>query len=710
MPHVDDQGSITMISYEPEGSFRTPQFDYNSKPQSLCYVLDLQDIAEEMSDDSNLVISIHSDGVWSYMLQYDELMLYQLQLNHSAAEDVCIKKGGHLASVGSQEEQDKMKSRAFGWNTLLGGRRDKNDDWFWLDGKTWAYQNWFAGTQEGECLTLRNSQHGQWVGDSCDTKMSFICAANEQAISGNHTFVMQKAFLSIPHFRFWWNHNPDPLSRQKKVFQIMWTIEKRKQPDLRQFVTGDISGSIITPGFGSLAPPEFYENSHEYTAVIQLPYNVSDMMGNDTFVVEVDIRMPYDEIELLTMSLHYEFNHLEMDWFDAEAFCVSKGGHLASASTPNDWHRLQEFYAKVLPEGKDYDDFLYVWRGGHDQYLEGRWEWTDRSKWSDEHWMIDEPMNDRWDKDFLQLVASKSTGSEWIAWRSNDTAESICQVPSKMVIRESTQLVFSSENISTVQLTWVGAVGKQHSNHDNDSFVGGFKLKWHLDGANVSNQETKGEETINWKLKKSYENPASANRNMRIVLNLVREAKKHKVSETKIWNSVLKHRWNAHTLKKANPCLSDQVKQTIYRIAQELNLTIGFNGWIPEYDMFLGAKLLSVINDCSARLVEVIKLSVFFESLLTNESLETVVAATMNSIQPRAEDTIKDFTAINVWYEELDKRYDFSMGLAVTGLFTTNQLRQLRKLAPPYLKGVTGSVASLSSQNRNSVGLQLSGT
>ena len=51
-----------------------------------------------------------------------------------------------------------------------------------------------------------------------------------------------------------------------------------------------------------------------------------------------------------------------------------------------------------------------------------------------------------------------------------------------------------------------------------------------------------------------------------------------------------------------------------------------------------------------------------FESLLTNENLNTVVAATMHTIQPRAGDNIKDFTAINMWYQRLEERYNFSLG------------------------------------------------
>ena len=132
-------------------------------------------------------------------------------------------------------------------------------------------------------------------------------------------------------------------------------------------------------------------------------------------------------------------------------------------------------------------------------------------------------------------------------------------------------------------------------------------------------------------------------------------------------------------------------------------MTIGFDSWIPEDDLALGAQLLSAIKYYPHNMVDAAKMSVFFEFLLTNYSLKTVVAATINSIQPREGDTIKDFTAINMWFEELDKRYNFSIGPIVVVLSTTEQLKQLKTLDPPYLKNANRNI-SLFAQARNLIG------
>ena len=64
---------------------------------------------------------------------------------------------------------------------------------------------------------------------------------------------------------------------------------------------------------------------------------------------------------------------------------------------------------------------------------------------------------------------------------------------------------------------------------------------------------------------------------------------------------------------------------------QDLALSYDWNLWIPEENIRLGTELYSVLS-CPAELVEAAKLSKLFESLILNENLNTVVAATMHNI------------------------------------------------------------------------------
>ena len=139
---------------------------------------------------------------------------------------------------------------------------------------------------------------------------------------------------------------------------------------------------------------------------------------------------------------------------------------------------------------------------------------------------------------------------------------------------------------------------------------------------------------------------------------------------------------------KSNPCLGEnEVAKVIFKTGQDLRLNYDWNIWITEKDIRLEIELFSAVHFCPDSLIEAAKLSKLFESLITNENLNTVVAATMHNIQPRAGDNIKDFTAINMWYQRLDERYNFALGAAILPLMTTDSLTQLEALDSPFLQG-----------------------
>ena len=124
------------------------------------------------------------------------------------------------------------------------------------------------------------------------------------------------------------------------------------------------------------------------------------------------------------------------------------------------------------------------------------------------------------------------------------------------------------------------------------------------------------------------------------IMNLVRESKIHKVKKREIRKTLLNYRWNIEILKTSS-CLNEtQVAEMIYKTGQDLNLRYGWNIWVPEEDLAFGMELYSALHYCTKQLEEEAKLSAMFESLLKKENLNTVVAATMENIQPRAGDNI----------------------------------------------------------------------
>ena len=63
----------------------------------------------------------------------------------------------------------------------------------------------------------------------------------------------------------------------------------------------------------------------------------------------------------------------------------------------------------------------------------------------------------------------------------------------------------------------------------------------------------------------------------------------------------------------------------------------------------------------------------------------------MHNIQPRGGDNIKDFTAINTWYQRLEERYNFSLERHTLPLMTTDSLAHLAALDPPFMHKYKGT-------------------
>ena len=78
----------------------------------------------------------------------------------------------------------------------------------------------------------------------------------------------------------------------------------------------------------------------------------------------------------------------------------------------------------------------------------------------------------------------------------------------------------------------------------------------------------------------------------------------------------------------------------------DLGLKHGISSSISDEELAFGIELFSVVHHCPSSILEAAKLSVFFESLLINHNLNTVVAATMHNIQPS--NNVEDFTVINM--------------------------------------------------------------
>ena len=451
---ADGQINLPEVTFQKEG---------DEELLHMHYRLDLPDNIEELVGDDQLVLDVRSEQEWSYRLLNEKYSVYTVHTLYSQergktmfdAENFCQIWHSHISSVGSKEEQDEIEKLAInGLSSMhneiwLGGTRTlEGTGWQWLDGRDWTYQKWDFEEPNNEtgydCIAYR--KRNAWFSGPCTLLQPFICQSARTMKVGNQTFSMKGALGMRRTFHLWRN-----VSKEREVSEFVprFWIEENETADDQELVSREVEGSITTPGLGTTPPPDYYEKMHKFTAVVELPKNFTKIIGDGALVVDLDVSFPDgqpgNEVQVLVTGPKLEYFNLERDWYSAEKFCVSRGGHLASVPSPYHWQRFLDFIEK---QGLEED----LWLGGSDEKAEGDWRWSDGNKWSDEeHWRIGMPSN-------LSLRnCLKTRYGKWYDTHCTGGKSFVCEVQTTQRIGEDTQLVFTSKNLTAagIQVSWV---------------------------------------------------------------------------------------------------------------------------------------------------------------------------------------------------------------------------------------------------------------
>ncbi|MFP4105107.1 MAG: lectin-like protein [Phycisphaerae bacterium] len=93
-----------------------------------------------------------------------------------AAKKACEKRGGYLACIESEKEQQFIADLADGRYLSLGGTdEDEEGRWVWINGSKWDYTAWMPGQPNnygGDENYLATYDNGDWV-DVADTGGGF---------------------------------------------------------------------------------------------------------------------------------------------------------------------------------------------------------------------------------------------------------------------------------------------------------------------------------------------------------------------------------------------------------------------------------------------------------------------------------------------------------------------------------------------------------
>uniref|UniRef100_A0A4W3H3C0 Mannose receptor C-type 1 n=1 Tax=Callorhinchus milii TaxID=7868 RepID=A0A4W3H3C0_CALMI len=128
------------------------------------------------------------------------------------ARDICILKGGNLATIESDYEQAfaTMSLNGFPTNVWIGLNDINSENKFtWTNGKPMIYTNWAKGFPSGSSFTFRSqnadcvwlsinkkNEEGCWVDNDCSLKRGFVCQKDkDRALTLGPTTVPEPTYI-----------------------------------------------------------------------------------------------------------------------------------------------------------------------------------------------------------------------------------------------------------------------------------------------------------------------------------------------------------------------------------------------------------------------------------------------------------------------------------------------------------------------------------
>jgi predicted outer membrane repeat protein len=110
----------------------------------------------------------------------------------------------------------------------------------------------------------------------------------------------------------------------------------------------------------------------------------------------------------------YGFCDEQRTWYEAEAYCVADGMHLASITSDTEG---QYVYDNIC------DTYAFI--GGSDEAVEGTWTWTDGTAWGYTDWYTDDGQPDDYDNENCLLI--EDTAAQWYDFECSSPQPFVCE-------------------------------------------------------------------------------------------------------------------------------------------------------------------------------------------------------------------------------------------------------------------------------------------
>ena len=397
---------------------------------------------------SLILVTIFSDcpDGWTHFKHTNKCYIFiDEKLEWEAARESCVEKSGDLASA-PDEQTNKFLTSITSKKALIGGKKDENGNWSWLDGSPWLFQSWApkqpSDSNDGEdYLEILNPVKGLWndvPGDHPEDNVGFICQLDPNPQSSTSEAMIKTTSEPAPE-----SSSSDKTEEPKENAEVKAsspestsTVSEEPKENAEMKASPSESTSTVTEEpkeekesgdykLETSTSKSSTENIEELKEIKSNEPNIStsskiDESSTGSSTTAQEESDPECEVSWTMFEEKcYHFFDEKLTWKEAREACKgrspNKQGDLASA--PDE--KTNTFITSLTPKK--------ALIGGRRGENEG-WSWNDGSPWSFESWGPNQPSDSNDGEDYLEIIDPvKGKWNDVPADHPEDAVGYICQ-------------------------------------------------------------------------------------------------------------------------------------------------------------------------------------------------------------------------------------------------------------------------------------------
>ena len=168
--------------------------------------------------------------------------------------------------------------------------------------------------------------------------------------------------------------NPDNIENLLNGFQ---TIPSVAEMNVTETSFCSLNGTYHTPWFQGDFQGSFFLSDQQHRIILEFPENLKELIGSGHLVIELEVEISINETVWIrndtANTVTHQFHSEEKQWEDAERYCDSKGGHLATFQSPDQQRAIEDLvpyntFVWVGAIGNNTAEHVWDYKGNHSCY------------------------------------------------------------------------------------------------------------------------------------------------------------------------------------------------------------------------------------------------------------------------------------------------------------------------------------------------------